>query len=112
MDPVGPELTACFEQKIAAWFAGAGRRTIADRVRLRQMNVALALALSRWLDFAEREEALPAMRGWLREIEARAVARGAVARAEAIRRASEWFESCASGSRAAVGPSGFTPGEG
>jgi hypothetical protein len=88
-------LTACFEQQMAAWFGGGGRRQVSDRAQLRQMNMALALALSRWLELADREDAVPAMRNWLSDVERRAVARRAEARAEAIRQTRAWFDACA-----------------
>jgi hypothetical protein len=64
--------TACFARKVALWFEHKGLERVADPVRLRQMNMAIALAASRW----------------------RAVVRGADARAEAIRLARGWFADC------------------
>ena len=87
-------ITRCLETQAAAWFGGEGRRAVADRVRLRQTNMAIALAVSRWLEFAEREEALARMLAWLDEVEARAVTREATARAEAFRRVRDWLVGC------------------
>jgi hypothetical protein len=89
-----PELTRCFEAKVAAWFAGLGRRSVADRADLRQMNMALALALSRWLEWAPEADAPARMRSWLDEVERRAVRRGAGARAGAVRLARNWLDEC------------------
>jgi hypothetical protein len=58
------------------------------------MNMALALALSRWLEWAAEPDAPARMRSWLDEVERRAVRRGAEARAEAFRLAREWLEGC------------------
>ena len=41
--------TACFAKKVALWFEREGVERVADPVRLRQMNMAIALAASRWL---------------------------------------------------------------
>jgi hypothetical protein len=87
-------LTACFSERIAAWFAEDGRAEVADPVYLRQMNMAIALAASRWNEFAAGEDSVPRMRAWLDEVERRAVARNAYARVEAIRHARGWFEAC------------------
>lgn len=89
------ELTRCFAGKVADWFADDGRNEIADPVYLRQMNMAVALAASRWNEFAPEPDALGRMRGWLDEVERRALAREARARAEAFDRARRWFEECA-----------------
>ena len=67
---------------------------VADLVRLRQMNMAIALAASRWNEFAAGPEPLERMNAWLDEVERRAVVRGADARAEAIRIARGWFRDC------------------
>jgi hypothetical protein len=88
------ELTRCFEARVAAWFGGVGRRRVGDRAYLRQMNMALALTVSRWLEEAEEPGAPARMRAWLDEVERRAVRRRADARAEAARLAREWFEEC------------------
>lgn len=90
-------LTACFSKRIAAWFAEDGRAEVADPVYLRQMNMAIALAASRWNEFAAGEDSVPRMRAWLDEVERRAVLRNASARVDAIRRARGWFEACAAG---------------
>lgn len=90
------QLTRCFETKVAAWFGGEGRAAVGDRAFLRQTNMALALALSRWLELAEEPDAPARMRAWLDEVERRAVTRRADARAEAVRRAREWLRECGS----------------
>ncbi|MGH3040855.1 MAG: hypothetical protein ACRDNG_03790 [Gaiellaceae bacterium] len=87
-------ITRCLEGQTAAWFGGEGRRVAADRVRLRQMNMAIALAVSRWLELEEGEDALARMRAWLDEVEERAVRRDAVARADAFRRVRAWLAGC------------------
>jgi hypothetical protein len=92
--PEDSELTACFAQRVAAWFAGAGRAEIEDATFLRQMNMALALAASHWNELADLEDGPERMHAWLDEVERRAVVREATARAEAIRRARGWFEEC------------------
>jgi hypothetical protein len=89
------DLTRCFERKVGEWFAGEGRRTVADGAYLRQMNMALALAASRWLEFVEEDEPVARMRAWLDQVEERAERRRAAARLEAIRRARTWFDECA-----------------
>jgi hypothetical protein len=86
--------TRCFEERIGGWFEGEGRRRVADRAYLRQMNMALALAYSRWIEFADADDAAERMGEWLADVEARAVARRASARAEAIRQARAWFDGC------------------
>jgi hypothetical protein len=88
------ELTRCLEAKAAAWFGGEGRRAVADRASLRQMNMALALVLSRWLELAEHADAPERLRAWLGEVERRALSRRADARAEAVRRALAWLDEC------------------
>ena len=91
----GPDgITRCLEAHAAAWFGGEGRRAVADRVRLRQANMAIALAVSRWLELAEGEDGLARMRAWLDEVEGRAVRRDAVARADAFRRVRAWLAGC------------------
>jgi hypothetical protein len=87
-------LTACFSQRVAAWFGGEGRAAVADPVYLRQMNMAIALAASRWNEFADEPDAVPRMRAWLDEVRRRAVERKAHARVEAIDRARAWFDAC------------------
>lgn len=57
--------------------------------------MAIALALSRWLELAEGEDALSRMRAWLDDVEERAVRRDATARAEAFRRVRAWLAGCA-----------------
>ena len=88
--------TACFARKVALWFEREGMAQIADPVRLRQMNMAIALAASRWNEFAVEPEPVERMNAWLDEVERRAVVRGADARAEAIRLARGWFIDCVS----------------
>jgi hypothetical protein len=92
-DPDG--ITRCLEAQASAWFGGEGRRMVSDRVRLRQTNMAIALAVSRWLELAEGENALLRMRAWLDDVEDRAVRRDATARAEAFRRVRAWLAGCA-----------------
>ena len=87
-------VTACFAKKVALWFERDGAQGVADPVRLRQMNMAIALAVSRWHEFASEPDALPRMTAWLDVVERRAVVRGADARAEAIRLARGWFTDC------------------
>jgi hypothetical protein len=87
-------LTECFSARVAAWFAGEGRAEIEDPVYLRQMNMAIALAASRWNEFAEGENAVGGMRAWLDAVESRALTRSASARVDAIRHARSWFEAC------------------
>lgn len=90
----GAELSACFARRIAAWFGETGSSEVRDAVFLRQMNMAIALAASRWNEFAPLEGAPDRMHEWLDEVERRARARKAEARVEAIRRAREWFDEC------------------
>jgi hypothetical protein len=87
-------ITRCLEAQASAWFGGEGRRVVSDRVRLRQTNMAIALAVSRWLELAEGEDALARMRAWLDDVEDRAVRRDATARAEAFRRVRSWLAGC------------------
>ena len=89
-------LTACFARKVAIWFEREGAEQVADPVRLRQMNMAIALAASRWNEFALEPDAEQRMNAWLDEVERRAVVRGAEARTEAIRHARGWFRDCVS----------------
>ena len=86
--------TACFARKVALWFEREGLEQIPDPVRLRQMNMAIALAASRWNEFAGEPEAVERMNGWLDEVERRAVLRRVDARADAIRLARGWFTEC------------------
>ena len=87
-------VTACFARKVALWFEREGAEQVADPVRLRQMNMAIALAASRWNEFAGDDDPVGRMNAWLDEVERRAVVRGADARAEAIRLARSWFTDC------------------
>jgi hypothetical protein len=87
-------LTACFARKVALWFERDGAEQVADPVRLRQMNMAIALAASRWNEFSLEPDAEQRMNAWLDEVERRAVVRGAEARTEAIRHARGWFREC------------------
>jgi len=86
--------TACFAKKVALWFEREGAEQVSDPVRLRQMNMAIALAASRWNEFAPEPRAEQRMKEWLDEVERRAVVRGAEARAEAIRLTGRWFADC------------------
>ena len=86
--------TACFAKKVALWFEREGVERVADPARLRQMNMAIALAASRWNEFAVEPDAEHRMSAWLDEVERRAVVRRAEARAEAIRLARGWFSDC------------------
>ena len=86
--------SACFARKVALWFEREGLEQVADPVRLRQMNMAIALAASRWNEFAAGPESAKRMNAWLDEVERRAVVRGADARAEAIALARGWFTDC------------------
>jgi hypothetical protein len=80
---------------VAAWFAEDGVVTVDDPAYLRQMNMAIALAASRWNEFAAEADAVERMRAWLDEVRRRAVVRDARARVEAIDRARAWFDACA-----------------
>ena len=51
--------TRCLERHIQ-WFSGAGRERVEDRKYLRQMNMAVALAYSQWLELDEAD-AIPAI---------------------------------------------------
>jgi hypothetical protein len=82
-------LSRCFSARVAAWFAGEGQAAVDDRASLPQMNMAIALAASRWNEFAVEDDA------WLDEVGRRAVVRDARARVDAIDRARAWFDSCA-----------------
>jgi hypothetical protein len=86
--------SACFAKKVALWFEREGMERVADPIRLRQMNMAIALAASRWNEFAVESDAEDRMNAWLDEVERRAVVRKAEARAEAIRLARAWFSDC------------------
>jgi hypothetical protein len=88
------DLTRCFSLKVGAWFEQEGRRQVSDPAYLRQMNMAVALAASKWNEFATGDDAIARMRDWLEEVRRRAVVRDATARAEAIARTHEWFEAC------------------
>jgi hypothetical protein len=58
------------------------------------MNMAIALAASRWNELAVGPDAVEEMRGWLDEVRRRAMVREARARVEAVDRARGWFEGC------------------
>ena len=88
-------ITECFAARTAAWFASEGLAAVSDRAYLRQMNMAIALAASRWNELAAGSDAVSDMRAWLDEVRRRAVVRNAQARVEAIDRACSWFEACA-----------------
>ena len=79
---------------MAAWFAEEGYAAVEDPAYLRQMNMAIALAASRWNEFAPEGDAVERMRAWLDEVRRRAVVRDAHARVEAIDRAKAWFDAC------------------
>ncbi len=87
-------VSPCFAKKVALWFEREGVEQVADPVRLRQMNMAIALAASRWNEFAGDGDAAARMTAWLDEVERRAVVRGVEARAEAISLARTWFTDC------------------
>jgi hypothetical protein len=87
-------VTACFARKVALWFEREGLAQVADPLRLRQMNMAIALAASRWNEFAGEPAPVERMNAWLEEVERRAVVRGADARADAFRLARSWFSDC------------------
>jgi hypothetical protein len=87
--------TACFAGKVARWFEHEGLERVTDLARLRQMNMAIALAASRWNELAAGPAPVARMEAWLDEVERRAVLRNAEARAEAIRLARTWFQECA-----------------
>ena len=87
-------LTTCFSARVATWFAEEGRAAIADPAYLRQMNMAIALSVSRWNELAAGPDPVGEMRAWLDEVRRRAVVREARARVEAVDRAREWFEAC------------------
>jgi hypothetical protein len=86
--------TECFARRVGRWFEREGAEQVSDPTRLRQMNMAIALAASRWNEFAAEPDAVARMRGWLDEVERRALVRGADARADAIRLARAWFDDC------------------
>jgi hypothetical protein len=89
-------LTECFARQVGRWFECEGVQQIPDRVRLRQMNMTIALAASRWNEFAPEPDAVDHMHAWLDDVERRAVLRGADARADAIRLSRAWFDDCVS----------------
>lgn len=114
-------LTRCFAGKVGAWFAAnasfpaadldergasGGPASVEQLTFLRQTNMTLALAASKWSEFRTLHDAdaIPRMRSWLDEVEARAEVRGAEARAQAIREARAWFESCAGDAAPRGGP--------
>jgi hypothetical protein len=84
----------CFSARVAAWFESKGRASVTDPVFLRQMNMAVALAASRWNELVLRPEPVDEMRAWLEEVRRRAVVRGARARVEAMDLARSWFDEC------------------
>jgi len=89
------EPTECFARMVGGWFERDGAEQVSDPTRLRQMNMAIALAASRWYEFASEPDAVERMRAWLDDLERRAVVRGADARVDAIRLARIWFDECA-----------------
>lgn len=94
MTPDVGALTRCFSRRVGSWFEEEGRREVGDPAYLRQMNMAVALAASKWNEFAAADDAIPRMRLWLEDVERRAQVRNASARAEAIQRVRRWFEGC------------------
>jgi hypothetical protein len=58
------------------------------------MNMAIALAVSRWNELAVGPDPVGEMHAWLEEVRRRAVIRDARARVEAVDLAREWFEAC------------------
>jgi hypothetical protein len=86
--------TERFARKVGRWFEREGAEQVSDPTRLRQMNMAIALAASRWHELSVRPDAAERMRSWLDEVERRAVVRNALARADAIRLARTWFDDC------------------
>jgi hypothetical protein len=93
--------TGGFASKVGSWFERDGAARVSDPIRLRQMNMAIALAASKWNEFARESDGERRMDAWLDEVERRAVVRGADARAEAIRLARAWFDECVDEERAA-----------
>lgn len=94
----------CFADKLAAWFAGeactphpAPRGGTDPVTYRRQMNMAIALAASKWMEFRAEDavEAPARLHGWLGETAARAERRGAAARLEAVRLVAAWLDECA-----------------
>jgi hypothetical protein len=81
-----------FARRVGAWFEREGRQSVADPVYLRQMNMAIALAASRWNEFAAEPDATERMRAWLDDVERRARARGAQARVDAVTRVRAWMD--------------------
>jgi hypothetical protein len=84
-----------FARRVGVWFEREGRSRIHDPGYLRQMNMAIALAASRWNELAAEDDAVAQMRAWLDEVRRRAVVRDARARVDAIDRARAWFDACA-----------------
>ena len=83
--------SAGFAKKVASWFERDGAAQVQDPARLRQMNMAIALAASKWNELEPEPDGEARMDAWLDEVERRATVRGADARAEAIRLARTWF---------------------
>jgi hypothetical protein len=79
---------------VAEWFAEEGRARVPHPAYLRQMNMTIALAASRWNELAQGPDPVERMRAWLDEVRRRAVVRDARARVEAVDRARAWFEAC------------------
>jgi hypothetical protein len=84
-----------FERELGRWFSHEALEPHPDPLGAdpvtyrRQMNMALALAASKWLELGRDE---PRMRAWIARTEARAEARRAAARAEAMRLAARWLD--------------------
>jgi hypothetical protein len=81
-----------FARRVGAWFEREGAETVPDRAHLRQMNMAIALAASRWNEFATEPDGPKRMRAWLDEVERRARVRGAQARVDAVARVRVWMD--------------------
>lgn len=91
-------VTRDLTDKFAAWLDTEARRllnyaTPADLRAHRQRTMALALALARWTEYASLSpaDAIPTMHRWLDQTQARAEARGAAPRAEAVALFRAWL---------------------
>jgi hypothetical protein len=81
-----------FARRVGVWFEREGRSRIHDPVYLRQMNMAIALAASRWNEFAAGPDPVVRMDAWLTEVERRATERRAEARVEAFALVRAWLD--------------------
>jgi hypothetical protein len=61
------------------------------------MNMAVALAASRWNELALNPEPVAEMRAWLDEVRRRAVVRDARARVDAVDLTRAWLDDCVEG---------------